>query len=157
MFDLAIPATQVNYSQLQALLAAGRWEEADLETRSLMLQVVGLPESSFLMESLLCEFPHEPIGAIDRLWRKFSRDRFGFSIQNRIWHEIGGRKPGANYHTWLEFGRSVGWLNGHWLVNEQLTFDLTAPAGHLPAFWAEELELGDIAVSLFDRLEMGNG
>ncbi len=156
MLDIAIlthcATDRVNYTQLYSLLEARRWQDADLETRSLMLQIVGLPESSYLIEAVLREFPHEPLHAIDRLWRKFSSDRFGFSIQHRIWQQIGGSHADANYDTWLDFGQSVGWRQGFWLTDAQLTYDLSAPTGHLPALWAEELELGDIAVSLFDRL-----
>jgi GUN4-like len=160
MLDFAILATsatdRVYYTQLHTLLAAGRWQDADIETRSLMLQIVGLPESSYLVEAVLREFPHEPLYAIDRLWREFSSDRFGFSIQHRIWHQIGGSHADANYDTWLHFGQSVGWRQGSWLTDAKLTYDLSAPAGHLPALWAEELELGDIAVSLFDRFLEGS-
>jgi hypothetical protein len=158
MLDFAILATaataatdRVNYTQLRTLLAAKRWQDADIETRSLVLQIAGLPESSDLVEAVLREFPHAPLYAIDRLWREFSSDRFGFSIQHAIWQQVGGSRADANYDTWLHFGQSVGWRKGYWLTHAQLTYDLSAPSGHLPALWAEELELGDIAVCLFDR------
>ncbi len=40
----------------------------------------------------------EDLRTIDQLWVKYSNGRFGFSVQKRIWHSIGGNKY-ADYKT----------------------------------------------------------
>lgn len=143
----------LDYQPLQDLLAAARWQEADEQTRRLMLQAVGLPKERYLSEAEFQEFPHPVLVAIDRLWREYSGDRFGFSRQNQIWRQIGGWDTDANYDTWLHFGTQVGWRRGFWLSPPDLAFGLHAPVGHLPATWTAEFELGEIAVSLFEQIE----
>jgi GUN4-like len=154
-FDRLYLCREIDCTRLQNLLAAAQWQEADEETRLLMLQVVGFPKDRYLTEREFLEFPHQSLSVLDRLWREHSGDRFGFSIQTQIWRQIGGWNPDANYDTWLDFGQRVGWLQGCWLSFSELAFDLQAPVGHLPAAWTEELELGEIAVSLFSQIEAG--
>lgn len=140
-------------TRLQNLLAAARWQDADVETRHLMVRAIDLPEEAYFTEREFLQFPDRELSILDLLWRHHSGDRFGFSIQNQIWRQIGGWHREANYDTWLQFGRQVGWLRGCWLSPAELTFDLNAPAGHLPAAWTEEFELGEIALSLWARME----
>ena len=54
------------YTQLEALLKAGKWKEADGETSKIMLEVVGQPERGFLTPDDLKEFPCEDLLTIDR-------------------------------------------------------------------------------------------
>jgi hypothetical protein len=64
-----------------------------------------------------------------------SGGRFGFSAQLAIWEDLGalGTAPPADGYTERDFGTRVGWLvAGRWLSYEEYTFDLSAPAGHLP-------------------------
>lgn len=143
----------LDYQPLQNLLAAARWQEADEQTRRLMLQTMGLSANQYLSEAEFREFPDTVLRTLDRLWRQFSSDRFGFSRQNQIWRQIGGWEPDANYDTWLHFGTQVGWRQGYWLSPSDLAFGLHAPEGHLPATWTAEFELGEIAVSLFEKID----
>jgi eukaryotic-like serine/threonine-protein kinase len=146
------PPPLLNYTQLQNLLATGRWQDADEETRLLILQAGELPNDADITEQTFLKFPLPVLSVLDQLWRQHSGDRFGFSVQSQIWRQIGGWDPDANYDTWLHFGKRVGWLQGCWLSPHALTFNLHAPVGHLPALWTEEFELGEIAVSLFARI-----
>lgn len=36
-------------------------------------------------------FPAAKLFEIDRLWTRYSQERFGFSIQQKIWLELGGK------------------------------------------------------------------
>jgi GUN4-like len=119
-----ISSTGIDYSQLDALLSTGRWQAADLETKEVMLRVMGRVD--FLPRELIEEFPCEDLSIIDRLWRHYSRDRFGFSIQVEILNEVGG--------NWNNFGDRVGWrIDGIWQPKDDRCYDLQAPAGHLPS------------------------
>jgi hypothetical protein len=62
------------------------------------------------------KFPCLDLHHIDHLWRKSSRDRFGFSTQWKVWNEI--RKTDSHF---LEaFGQQVGWRTRNtWLNYEE--------------------------------------
>ncbi|MDB9534242.1 GUN4 domain-containing protein, partial [Dolichospermum planctonicum CS-1226] len=73
---------------------------------------------------------------IDDLWIKYSNGRFGFSVQNQIYQGLGGTRK-YNDEIWAAFGDKVGWRQGERrLWYEDVTFNIFAPQGHLPArFW----------------------
>lgn len=120
-----ISARGVDYRKLRDLLAAGQWKEADEETASRMLEVVGQTGRNYLLAKELETFPCEDLHTLDQLWVHYSEGHFGFSVQNRIWQSVNNDKD--------EFGEQVGWyVNDNWLIYEDLTFTLNATQGHLP-------------------------
>ncbi|RUS92675.1 hypothetical protein DSM106972_098490 [Dulcicalothrix desertica PCC 7102] len=127
----------LNYTNLQKLLAAGNWFEADKETEQVMLQAVGLGESNSISYKRLSSFPCTDLLTIDNLWKKYSNGRFGFSVQKEIYLNAGG-KPDSNYYVeaWKNFGDSTGWrVKGEWIKYgslEGINFSTSAPPGHLP-------------------------
>lgn len=125
---------RVDYSKLQNLLAQGKWKEADEETGNVMLKVAGREKDGWLRIEDIEKFPCTDLRPIDTLWVKYSKGRFGFSVQKRIWERVGGT-PDADYETYLRFGKDVGWhVNNDWLWYNSLTFSVEkAPDGHLPA------------------------
>lgn len=142
--DPLISATDIDYSQLDALLSTGKWQAADLETREVMLRVIGRVD--FLPRELIEEFPCEDLRIIDRLWRHYSRDRFGFSIQVEILNEVGG--------NWDNFGDRVGWrIDGIWQPKDDRRYDLQAPAGHLPSAAIRAAGSGKVRTLILSRLE----
>jgi len=77
-------------------------------------------------------FPCEDLRTIDQLWVKYSGGRFGFSVQAKIYRELGGTRK-YNERVWDAFGDRVGWrVNNIWIYYKDVTFDLKAPHGHLP-------------------------
>lgn len=121
--DQFISSSQVDYSYLQALLAAGNWEEADEETADLMLEAIDDTEIMFIENAK--NFPISDLNTIDRLWVKYSNGRFGLSVQKRIW-----QKADRNIKT---FGEVVGWRSqDKWIQENNLQFTYLAPVGHLP-------------------------
>lgn len=124
---------RLGYTRLQALLAAGKWKEADRQTNLVMLQAFGIEQEANLDEKHLKNFPCEILCTIDQLWLKYSNGRFGFSVQKRLFEDVGG-KPGVDdYKTYYRFGERVGWLvENCWLSETNLIFTLDAPSGHLP-------------------------
>ena len=120
------------YQKLRDLLKAEKWKEADKETANVMLQVAGREEEGWLDTDDIKNFPCEDLRLIDQLWLKYSNGRFGFSVQKRIWQEVGGK---VDYDTECRLGDRVGWRVKHtWLDYYDLTFSLDAPLGYLP--WA---------------------
>jgi hypothetical protein len=73
---------------------------------------------------------------MDRLWVKYSNGRFGFSVQKRIYQNLGGTKE-FNGQVLLAYYEAIGWKQkgekGKWLPYSQLTFNTNATSGHLPA------------------------
>lgn len=117
----------IDYSTLQDLLAAGKWEEADLETAAVMLKVARREKAGWLDCEHMENFPAEDLSTIDRLWVKYSNGRYGFSVQKCIYEACG--------KDYVLFGDRVGWrLKGNWLWWNDLTFTSYAPPGHLPGW-----------------------
>ncbi len=82
---------EIDYSQLQALLVLEKWLEADRETKRVMLKAANREKEDFLDLKSIEAFPLTDLDTIDRLWVKYSKGRFGFSIQKRIWQEVKGK------------------------------------------------------------------
>ncbi|WP_322744292.1 GUN4 domain-containing protein [Planktothrix mougeotii] len=77
-------------------------------------------------------FPCEDLRTIDQLWVEYSNGRFGFSVQKKIWLEVGGK---VDYETECKLGDRVGWRkNSNWMKYSDLAFSLQAPVGHFPYF-----------------------
>ncbi|NJL89402.1 MAG: GUN4 domain-containing protein [Coleofasciculaceae cyanobacterium SM2_1_6] len=117
------PKAQVpaRYRQLEALLAAGKWQEADQETARVMLEVANQTKEGLLDVASIDNFPCEDLRAIDGLWVKYSNGRFSFSVQKRIYQSLGGTRE-YNEQVWKDFGDRVGWRKGgSWLYYKDIT------------------------------------
>lgn len=120
----------VDYTQLRDLLRAEKWQEANEETGEVMLKVSKREQEGWLRVEDIEKFPCTDLCTIDQLWVKYSNGRFGFSVQKRIWQEIGAT---LDIETERELGERTGWRrNGKWLEKSQFTFTTQAPSGHLP-------------------------
>ncbi len=147
---------QVDYSHLQDLLAAGKWQEADRETETVMIKASGREEDGWLSEEDLDAFPCEELRIIDQLWVKYSNGHFGFSVQQQIWESIEGTNKDEDVEIWKQFGNEVGWrINDSWVGYRNLNFSLDAPLGHLPewVFVSGFVGGGFFGSGLFSRLE----
>lgn len=125
----------IDYTQLQELLAQHKWKEADIETTKLMLKVMSKNYWNEVYKEDIDNFSCQDLHTIDQLWEQYSYGYFGFSIQQTIWSEMGGQ---VDYETEKRLGDRLGWRKeGNWLDYEQLTFKLSpmTPMGHLPAKW----------------------
>ncbi|WP_051470088.1 GUN4 domain-containing protein [Fischerella sp. PCC 9605] len=120
----------IDYTRLRELLAARKWKQADRETADLMLKLAVREEYRWLRIEDIEKFACQDLSTIDSLWVKYSDGCFGFSVQKRIWLEVGGK---VDRETELLLGDRVGWRHkGKWLEYSDLTFSLNAPKGHLP-------------------------
>jgi tRNA A-37 threonylcarbamoyl transferase component Bud32 len=130
-----VPFEPPRYLWLEALLAVGKWWEADRETNAVMCRVAGREQEGWLDIEAIENFPIEELKTIDRLWRKYSQGRFGFSVQKQIYQRLGGTRE-YDRQIWSQFGAIVRWRikNDCYCYYKNLSFQLTAPRGHLPAF-----------------------
>ncbi|NJK64209.1 MAG: protein kinase [Synechococcaceae cyanobacterium SM2_3_1] len=125
------------YRHLQQFLHLGQWQAADQTTTHLMLYLCQRQrEGSFGIEEIR-HFPCQHLTLLDRAWRYYSQDRFGFSVQRDLW-----RRCSRDYQV---MGEAVGWrVRGTWLQYDQLLYRAEAPKGHLPvgflAGWSGGLE-----------------
>ena len=121
--------------QLETLLKAHQWKEADEETYRLMITTVGKDEGVWFDREDLLNFPCDELKAIDGLWVKYSNGHFGFSVQKQIYLECGGKLDG-NYpdsEIWELFCNRVGWkTKGKWMVYSDLAPSSYSHQGEIP-------------------------
>jgi GUN4-like/TIR domain len=130
----------INYTRLRNLLKAGKWQEADQETAKQMCEVMRRRKEGWLSKKDIQQFPCTDLCTIDRLWVKYSNDKFGFSIQKSIWQDCGS--PEEHNTSFIELGSRAGWMRSkdflgltyewNWLSYKEITFNTSAPKGHLP-------------------------
>ncbi len=126
------------FLKIDSLLKSQNFREADLETTKIMLKVANREREGWLGTEDAEKFPCKELRSIDQLWLKYSRGKFGISVQQQIYQSLGGTK-GYNEDVWRSMGDRVGWRQeGKWLLWKDLNFSQTAPSGHLPAdVWVE--------------------
>ncbi|MBE9234326.1 GUN4 domain-containing protein [Cuspidothrix issatschenkoi LEGE 03284] len=142
--------TPAIFQNLETLLKAGKWRDADLETWELMKKLTKREQEGWLRVEDVKNFPRRELRKMDQLWVKYSNGKFGFSVQKQIWLELGGKLDGEyDRDTFTKLGDRVGWRqNGEWLSYDSYTFSTNALSGHLP----ELVEWGGGYSFLFSRL-----
>ena len=120
------------FLKLNKLLQSQNFKEADKETREVILKVANRESEGWLRIEDAEKFPCQELGTIDQLWLRYSKSKFGISVQQRIYQSLGGTKE-YNYDVWKSMAERVGWRQkGKWLSYNDLNFSPTAPIGHLP-------------------------
>lgn len=95
-------------TRLEYWLNKGEWKEADLETALIILSQAQRTREGFLRQSDIKEFPCNELFKIDKLWLKYSKGRFGFSVQKYIYKILSGTSE-YNQEIWESFCKKVGW------------------------------------------------
>ncbi len=98
--------------ELSELLEKKEWEEADTKTTKIMQKAAGKNPGENWGENDIMKFSHQILKDIDGMWRKYSDEQFGFSIQVSIWNNC--QENGEDSRR-LEFGKKVGWYDKKWL------------------------------------------
>ncbi|KAL2622221.1 hypothetical protein R1flu_002426 [Riccia fluitans] len=127
----------VSYEELRDKLAAGEWEAADAETRRLLCVMAGegAVKRKWVYFSEVQFIPEADLKTVDGLWRAYSNQKFGYSVQRRIWKNVD--------ENFTQFFRKVGWtrpLGGESRSDTYKKFPLEfswdvedpTPTGHLP-------------------------
>ncbi|MEO1376214.1 MAG: GUN4 N-terminal ARM-like repeat domain-containing protein [Cyanobacteria bacterium J06635_10] len=118
----------IDYTELQKLLANQDFQEADRLTLQKMCELAGeeAVKRKWLYFTEVEKFPITDLQTINNLWLVHSEGKFGFSVQREMW--IGLRKNWEN--LWIK----IGWKNGNnWTrYPNEFIWNLDAPRGHLP-------------------------
>ncbi|MGJ3245039.1 MAG: GUN4 domain-containing protein [Elainellaceae cyanobacterium] len=137
--NLLLVSEVYRYEKLRNLLAAGQWRAADEETIRVILDLAGEPDIEELTPEQVKKMSCSGLQVVDRLWRKYSGDRFGFSIQLKLYQEVGGDLEATiaqDNSIIKKLGERTGWWGGdRWLSCDELDYSLSAPVGCHPSRW----------------------
>ena len=118
-------ASGMDYRNLQQLLSAQNWQDADKETYSLMLKISERENVCWLDDGDIRKFPRYDLHIINQLWVRYSDGKFGFSIQKQI------------LQNHKQFTARCGWIENlaknELIKYEDYNFTLDANIGHLPS------------------------
>ncbi|KAJ4844023.1 Tetrapyrrole-binding protein, chloroplastic [Turnera subulata] len=119
-------------------LSAQDFRQADEETRRLLIVLAGeaAQKRGYVFFSEVQFIAEEDLKAIDELWRQHSDNRFGYSVQKRIWQQKANK-------DFTKFFIKVGWMKKLDTEVEQYNYrsfpnefvwelNDDTPEGHLP-------------------------
>lgn len=131
---LAVPilsrtSAEPKLEKLQKYLIEKDFEEANKKTAEVMNWIAQQEEDNWIDTAEAINFDCVDLKTIDQLWRAASHEKFGLSIQRDIYQLD---------KNLVSFGDEVDWRINEggtvrWKRYSELTFDLRAPKGHLPA------------------------
>ena len=121
-----VSKNEIDYTHLKDLLKKRKWQRADIESWKIMCISLSKPVGTYLFKSDIENLPNNSLKIIDKLWITYSKGRFGFSIQKRIYDRVE-----ADY---FKFCAAIGWPTYNSLdsANSDYYYSLKAPVGHLP-------------------------
>ena len=111
----------IEYSNLERLLKAKEWRQADVMTGIIMLKATNRQREGWLDATNIQNFPCSDLLTIDRLWSHYSNHRFGFSVQKNLWLQYGGQIGVYKSEIWEKFATKLGWYSIK--SNKWLTYD----------------------------------
>eukprot|EP00543_Licmophora_paradoxa_P005195 CAMPEP_0202450596 /NCGR_PEP_ID=MMETSP1360-20130828/9186_1 /ASSEMBLY_ACC=CAM_ASM_000848 /TAXON_ID=515479 /ORGANISM="Licmophora paradoxa, Strain CCMP2313" /LENGTH=222 /DNA_ID=CAMNT_0049068929 /DNA_START=91 /DNA_END=759 /DNA_ORIENTATION=- len=124
----------MDYIPLATMLATGQFEEADQFTRDALIKLAGSKDAGrdFVYFTEVKRIPSTDLATIERLWLKFSKGKFGYSVQKKKWSLSKG--------DFEVFCQKIGWTTTDgeierkkkWFGASEFTYDIKAPEGHLP-------------------------
>jgi len=125
------PSLKLNYEQLQYLLINKQFQQADQLTQQHLCELAGLAKDNkrqWLYFTDIPSIPSEDLFIIDLLWKTYSKEKFGFSVQRNIWL--------SNNRNWNILWEKIGWTQNGLMRRYPIEFiwETEAPKGHLPLF-----------------------
>lgn len=125
----------MDYVPLATMLATGQLAEADQFTRDALIVLAGSKAKGrdFVYWTEVKNIPSTDLATIERLWNKFSKGKFGYSVQKKKWKQSKG-----DFEAWC---RKIGWTTTdgeverkkRWFGASEFIYDVKkAPEGHLP-------------------------
>ncbi len=133
--DLKTIKVKVDCTTLEDLLIRQQWQAADKETYQLMIKAAKRENEGWLREKDVHDFSYKILSNIDGLWTQYSKGRFGFSCQKRIYKCLGGSKE-FNLEIWDSFCEIVGWYQeNETICNEHRVNLLDFPPGYFPNYF----------------------
>ena len=126
---------EVDYSQLNQALYSRNWKEADRKTSQILLIISQRENEGWLRVKDIKQIDFSILADIDKLWLKYSKEKFGFTTHKKIWLELGGQVDKFNISVFKKFCNAVGWERNNQVIKQYNNFDFSehAPRGHLPS------------------------
>ncbi|NET42885.1 GUN4 domain-containing protein [Okeania sp. SIO2B3] len=150
---------RIDYSTLENLLKQNKWREAEKETYNIIFKVSNREKKGWLNYESIANFSCPDFKKIDQLWVKYSKGKFGFSVQKKIYQSFGGTSTynNADISIWEEFSEEVGWgydLLGIRRRRENIDLE-SSYRGQLPALFdcTHSSSLCWLAGNFFSRAE----
>lgn len=124
---------EVNYQPLQELLIAKNFQEADKLTQKYLCALVEKhtkKSKQWLYFTDINFIPVNELFIIDLLWKTYSKGKFGFSVQKKIWVKYNNR--------WDKLWEKIKWseiaTGTMKRYPQEFIWTIDAPEGHLPLF-----------------------
>ncbi|XP_078150170.1 protein GENOMES UNCOUPLED 4 [Carex rostrata] len=131
-------STTPSLNLLERHLSSENYRQADEVTRRLIIDLAGeaAQKRGYVFFTEVQFISSDDLREIDRLWRTYSRGRFGYSVQKRLWEK--------SRRDFTRFFIRVGWMKKLDTEVEQYNYrafpdefvwelkDDTPPEGHLP-------------------------
>ncbi|GAB4832345.1 hypothetical protein Ancab_006361 [Ancistrocladus abbreviatus] len=128
----------ITFNLLEQHLSAQNFRQADEETRRLLILLAGegAKKRGYVFFSEVQFISKEDLSGIDTLWRKYSNNKFGYSVQKRIWEKVN--------KDFTRFFLKVGWMKrlesseieqyNYRSFPDEFIWELKedSPEGHLP-------------------------
>jgi len=119
----------INYMPLYKSLISNNFKTANQLTQIYLQQLAGLDKNNkrkWLYFTDILNLPIKDLRTIDLLWRIYSENQFGFSIQKQIWI--------YNDKNWEKFWHTIGWKinQKNMRYPDEFIWNKNAPTGHLP-------------------------
>nr|YP_009392396.1 hypothetical protein [Caloglossa monosticha]ARW60958.1 hypothetical protein [Caloglossa monosticha] len=119
------------YKELNNMLKEQKFKEADKITQTYLIQLVQQNTNTkrkWLYFTDIYLIPAYDLFLIDLLWKVYSDNKFGFSIQRNIWLSCN-----KNWNLFLE---KINWNNKSIMKRypDEFVWNRNAPKGHLPLF-----------------------
>ncbi|KAJ7947501.1 tetrapyrrole-binding protein, chloroplastic [Quillaja saponaria] len=94
----------ISFDLLQHHLSTNNFRQADEETRRLLIALAGeaAQKRGYVFFSEVQFIPDTDLKTIDDLWRQYSDNKFGYSVQKRIFHKVN--------KDFTKFFIKVGWM-----------------------------------------------
>ena len=132
------------YQKLEEYLQQQDWKKADYETAFIIYQWMVIENYSNFYD-LFRQVSLDVINEIDRLWVKYSEEKFGIKGQAKIYHDQ-YRTQTFTEEVWNSFGDRVGWRR--LTLEEEAYHATTKKENHFPilmyiGWWRSELLVGD--------------
>ena len=112
----------IEYGNLERLLKAKEWRQADVMTGIIMLKVTNRQKEGWLDATNIQNFPCPDLLTIDGLWSYYSNYRFGFSVQKNLWLQYDGQIGVYKSQIWKKFATKLGWYSlksSKWLTYDE--------------------------------------
>jgi hypothetical protein len=136
--NLSSTVKNTRYQKLENFLKNQQFQEADEETYCLMIETVGKEKGQWFDPEDFESFPCDELRKINQLWLDYSKGKFGFSVQAKIYRDLGDTRECNKEEVWYKFCDHVGWRSGDsWTSYSSLNFTCEAIVAHLPVlYWS---------------------